>query len=78
MGLTIKEISADRGYCSGENLRELERQEVKAYIPTQRSIRHTVGGISNKEFIYDELTDRFICPNKKQLRFFNYDKKTEV
>lgn len=74
LGLTIKEISADRGYCSGENLRELDRQEVRAYIPTQE-YKNTAGGISNKEFIYDELTDKFICPNKKQLRFLNYDKK---
>lgn len=73
LGLTIEEISADRGYCSGENLRELEKQEVRAFIPTQE-YKNTLGGISNKEFIYDEETDSFICPNKKRLKYFNYQK----
>ena len=35
-GLTIEELSADKGYCSGNNLRVLEQQGVRAYIPRTR------------------------------------------
>ena len=38
LGLTIQEVSADKGYCSEENLRELENKDITAYIPTQKFV----------------------------------------
>lgn len=76
LGLTIEEISADRGYCSGKNLRELEKRNVRAYIPT-REYLNTIGGINSKDFSFNQEKNVFICPNQKELFFYNYDKKRE-
>lgn len=73
LGLTIEEVSADKGYCSGENLREFESRNIEAFVPTQR-IKHPVVK-ANKKFIYDEENDAVICPNNKQLEYFCYDKR---
>lgn len=73
----IEEISADKGFCSGKNLRELEQRGVEAFIPTQR-YDNKKGVITNKEFIYEEEKDVFICPNHKELTFSFYDKKDQV
>lgn len=76
LGLAIEEISADKGYCSGKNLREFEQREIKAFIPTQQYV-NTNGKINNREFRYEEEKDIFICPNQKELRFYTYDKKKQ-
>jgi transposase len=76
-GLRIEEVSADKGYCSGKNLRAMEGKSVKAFIPTQEHV-NTNGEISNKEFNYDEEKDFFICPNQKRLSFYTYDKKKQL
>jgi len=76
LGLTIEEVSADKGYCSGKNLRALEAKQVKAFIPTKEYV-NTNGTINNKEFIYEEDKDDFICPNQKRLTFYTYDKKKQ-
>jgi transposase len=73
LGLIIEEVSADKGYCSGENLREFENRNIEAFVPTQR-IKHPAV-IANKKFIYDEEKDTVICPNNKQLEYSSYDKK---
>lgn len=73
IGLTIEKVSADKGYCSGKNLRDLEAKQVKAFIPTKEYV-NTNGKINNKEFIYEEEKDAFICPNQKQLKYYTYDK----
>ena len=76
LGLTIEEISADKGYCSGKNLRAFEQREIKAFIPTQEYV-NTNGKINNKEFIYSEEKDQYICPRSKELRFYSYEKKKQ-
>ena len=76
LGLTIQEVSADKGYCSGENLRELESRGIIPYIPTQKQINAT-GGFTIEKFTYDEEKDLFICPNNKELKFQSYDKKKQ-
>jgi transposase len=73
LGLSIEEVSADKGYCSGENLRKLERGGIKAFVPTQR-VKHPVV-IANRQFIYNEEKDSVVCPNNKQLEYYSYDKK---
>lgn len=75
LGLSIEEVSADKGYSSGENLRKLEEQEIKAFIPTQRNKDTRVK--FNKQFIYNEEEDVFVCPNKNQLIYYTYDKQKQ-
>jgi len=74
LGLIVQEVSADKGYCSGKNLREFEQREIRAFIPTRR-YGNTSGEINKKEFVYDEQKNLFICPNQKELPFSAYDKK---
>jgi len=76
LGLTIEEISADKGYCSGKNLRALEQREIKAFIPTQEYVNRN-GKINNKEFIYNEEKDQYVCPKGKELAFYSYEKKKQ-
>jgi transposase len=76
LGLTIEAVSGDKGYCSGKNLRMFEKQQVKAFIPTKEYVNNQ-GQISNKEFIYVEDKDHFLCPAKKELSFYGYDKQKE-
>ncbi len=73
LGLSIEEVSADKGYSSGENLRDFERCGTKAFIPTQRINHPKV--IANKQFNYNEEENLFICPNNKPLEYYSYDKK---
>jgi transposase len=68
-GLRIKEISADKGYYSGENLRGLENRGIIPYIPHQRH-RNTNGGFDKTKFKYDKEKDCFICPDKKELHYY--------
>ena len=76
LGLEIEEVSADKGYCSGKNLREFERRGKRAFIPTKEYV-NTNGKMNNKEFTYDEEKDVFVCPNQKPLRFYSYDKQKQ-
>lgn len=76
LGLEIEEVSADKGYCSGKNLRKLEERGKTAFIPTQKYVNQS-GGISNKEFIYEEEKNVFICPNQNELSFSFYDSKKQ-
>lgn len=76
LGLTIQEVSADKGYCSGENLRDLESRGITPYIPTQKQVNAT-GGYTIEKFTYEEEKDLFICPNNKELKFQNYDNKKQ-
>lgn len=75
LGLSVEEVSADKGYCSGENLREFERRKIEAFVPTQR-IKHPVV-IANKKFIYNEEKNLVICPNNKPLEYYGYDKSCQ-
>ena len=76
LGLTIQELSADKGYCSGENLRDLESRGITPYIPTQKQVNAT-GGFTIEKFTYDEEKDLFICLNNKELKFQSYDNKKQ-
>lgn len=70
-------IITDSGYCSCENLAELEREKYKerieAYIPDQKyqaRVRNKKDfSFDNEKFIYDESTDEFICPSDKKLYY---------
>lgn len=70
-------ISADSGYSSGENLKELDVKAIDAYIPDseyQGHQRRKVQGrfFHKSRFIRDEQHDCFICPAGKKLTFSCY------
>ncbi|RPJ24474.1 MAG: hypothetical protein EHM25_14400, partial [Nitrosopumilales archaeon] len=74
LGLIIKEISADKGYCSGENLRRLEECGVTPFIP---SPDHPTKGLPKENFIYNEEEDAFLCPNNKKIKFSTYVRESK-
>jgi hypothetical protein len=74
LGLEIKEVGADKGFCSGENLHSLEQQNIEPYIPTQQHV-NTAGKIDKKEFQYDSEKDIYICPEGKIVKYSRTDKK---
>ena len=72
----VKQVSADKGYCSGKNLKMLEEEGIIPYIPKQRNV-NTIGGIDKEEFKYDEQSDTYQCPQQKQLSYRGYRKNKE-
>jgi hypothetical protein len=72
----IKEVSADKGYFTGKNLRTLEEDGIIPYIPKQRNV-NTNGGIDKEEFRYDDQSDTYRCPEQKQLSYSHYRKDKE-
>lgn len=77
LGLNIEEVSADKGYCSGNNLRELEEKGVIPYIPNKQQVNNH-GEFTYKEFSYEEKENLFTCPNGKQLHFYTADREKQT
>lgn len=73
-GLKIKSVAADKNYCSGKNLRELEEKGIEPFIPTQKH-PNTTGGIDRSQFIYDKDKDEYICPAGIILEYRHTTKK---
>ena len=75
-------LSADSGYSSGENLKQLAEKNLDAYIPdanyqgTQRGKQQAPGEpyFPRSKFIRDEAQDCFICPAGEKLTFFRMQK----
>jgi len=76
-GLTIKSIAADKNYCSGLNLRDLESKGIEPFIPKQRQ-PNTKGGIDKSNFVYDKENDLYICPEGNRLEYCYANKKKEA
>jgi transposase len=82
-GQTMKQLSADSGYSSGENLHKLEEKEIDAYIPDREyQLMMRTGKDSRDErfhkanFSYNEKEDTYTCPAGKKLRFSYFQKGT--
>jgi transposase len=72
----VKQVSADKGYYSGKNLKKLEDEGIIPYIPKQRNV-NTNGGIDKEEFKYDAQSDTYQCPEQKQLGYSHTRKEKE-
>jgi transposase len=66
---SVSTLSADAGYSSAENLKELESEDynhIDAYIPDSTyqviSNGREPGPFHKSRFVYDEDNDHFICP----------------
>ena len=81
-GCRMKELSADAGYSSGENLKKLEEKTIDAYIP-DRAYQSTIrtgkdpreDRFHKENFCYDEEKDIFTCPEGKTLHFSCFQKR---
>jgi len=83
-GQKMKELSADAGYSSGENLIKLEEKEIDGYIPDreyQSNIRKgkdlEKNQFDKENFSYDEEEDTFTCPEGAKLPFSNLQKRKD-
>lgn len=57
--LKIEEFTGDRGYGYGENLNEMQKRDIKGYVP---NFHKDVGDNYDPElFKYDKVNDVFIC-----------------
>lgn len=68
LGLSLNSIGTDKNYCSGENLRELEKLSIIPYLPSQRH-PNTKGGIDRDEFEYNKKENHYCCPMGKTLSY---------
>ena len=71
---TPKELLADSGYYSVDNIAYLENEEINGYIPHQNDARDTKGKFKGKEnpfnkrfFKYSRIKDQYVCPAGKPL-----------
>ena len=67
-------MSLDNGYQSGDNLESLEQAEVDAYVAVDRgekscgeSLADSDRKLHKSDFVYDEESDCFTCPNDQRL-----------
>jgi len=61
---TLK-VVADKGYSNGEQAQRCEQQGILAHVPAQRHVNCQGDGtlLDRSQFLYDETTDTFRCPN---------------
>lgn len=71
-----KELSADGGFYSGENLAYLEEEQIDGYIPDTSNHRienpaNNLSGhpFSKENFSYSKEEDTYICPEGKTLKY---------
>jgi transposase len=58
-------VVADKGYSNGEQAQRCEQQGILAHVPAQRGVNNQADGtlLDRSQFVYDETTDSFRCPN---------------
>ena len=72
---SIDILSADCGYCTADNLEKLEPYDIDTYIPDDtyqsRSRGKQVSPFDKDNFVYDQSSDVFICPEGKIVKFWH-------
>ncbi|WP_142339169.1 transposase [Bacillus sp. AFS055030] len=71
--LDIKNVGADRGYDTAPIHHGLKKLEITGYISPIKS-GTAFNTMSYREFRYSNETDRYICPNNKELSFTHLKK----
>ena len=77
------ELTADKGYFNEEQIAECEGNNIKCYIPTPgKSHNKSKGLFTDKDFIYDETYDLYVCPGEEKLirttEVIKHDKQTGI
>jgi transposase len=63
----IKHVTADKGYAHSVNYKALEQRGTDAIIPPQRDSNHGKGNLSIRQFKYNGLHQRLVCPGGNAL-----------
>ena len=68
LGAETLEVTADKGYYSGEEIKKCEEQGIVTYIPKAHVSPKSKKQLFTKDdFRYDPLTDTYTCPEGAQL-----------
>jgi len=63
-------IGADKGYATGEFIKNIINENIQPHIPIFEYQRHNHKGIYTREaFTYDEANDIYLCPEGKEMRY---------
>ena len=70
MKLPVKAAGLDGGYDTIAIHYGLTRLGIKAFIrPCRRGVKKRTKWLSRKDFIWDSLNNKYICPNNKELKY---------
>lgn len=62
------ELTADKGYFNEEQIAECDAKDIKCYIPVpEKSHNKSKGLFTDKDFVYDDTNDLYVCPGKEKL-----------
>lgn len=69
-------VVADKGYSNGEQAHRCEQQGIQPHVPARPGVNNRAGGtlLDRSQFVYDETTDTFRCPNGATLARHHRDK----
>lgn len=70
-------LGADKGYATGEFIRNILHEQIQPHIPIFDYQRHNHKGIYPREtFAYDKARDVMICPEGKELKYWGIHKRS--
>jgi transposase len=81
LGLTPKDIVADKGYGNVILIKEIEENnETKCIIPLPEPMSKEQDKANGIEFLYDQENDQYICSNQKKLELHstNYKHRNQL
>ena len=70
-------IGADKGYATGEFIKNVINENIQPHIPIFEYQRHNHKGIYTREvFTYDEANDIYLCPEGKEMRYWGIHRQS--
>ena len=70
-------LGADKGYAAGEFIHNLRKEGIQPHIPIAEYQRHNHKGIyPREEFQYDKEQDIYVCPERKNLKYWGIHKRS--
>lgn len=70
-------LGADKGYATGEFIRNILHEQIQPHIPIFDYQRHNHKGIySRATFAYDKARDVMVCPEGKELKYWGIHKRS--
>jgi hypothetical protein len=70
LGVESLEATADTGYYNEEEIKKCQDQNITCYVPKPERSRNKKDGLyTKKDFQYDAVNDRYICPAQQELTF---------
>jgi len=70
-------IGADKGYATGEFIKNIINENIQPHIPIFEYQRHNHKGIYTRQaFTYDEANDIYLCPEGKEMRYWGIHRQS--